>query len=179
MYISFLNFFQELLRGNWFRIEFKEWATFYLIDAISLVGVLLQWLFYQFSEFGWRRNVFKNFPIVLFDRAWKSFVIRISRHSFSKRRWLHIHHEESGATCENIGFFTVVFWKHSKLSHLTIYVSVVDIIFSFIWFLRLLIFYFFFSFVKRNFVIPDFRWVIYFRSDIVFKLNDWIEFLAE
>ena len=142
MYVSLRYFFNELFSGYRFRIEFEKCATFYLVDTVSLIGIFLQWLFYQLSKFRWRWNVFKNFPEVLFDRAWKSLVIWICRNSFSKRRRLHIHHEQCGTTCENIWFFTVVFWKHSKLSQLSINERIVDIIF-----VRLFIFYFFFSFV--------------------------------
>ena len=75
---SFLNFINELLGTNSLRICFKKLATFYLIDAVSLIWVLLQSLFGQLSEF-WRRwNIFEDFPKVLFDRTRESFVVWVS-----------------------------------------------------------------------------------------------------
>ena len=74
----FLYFLYELFRGVSFGISFEELATFYLIDAVSLIWVLLQSLFSQLSKF-WRRwNIFEDFPKVLFDRTRESFVVWVS-----------------------------------------------------------------------------------------------------
>lgn len=146
MYISFSNFFYKLFCSNHFRIDFKELATFYLIDAKPLIWIFLQSFFNKLSKLWRRRNVLENFPIVLFDSTWESLVVGICWDSFPERRRLHVHHKESSTTSKNICFLTVVFWEHSQLSHLTIYVSVIDIFFILILVL-LFIFYFLFSFV--------------------------------
>ena len=120
-------------------------------------------------------NAFENFPEVLFDVTGQSFVIRIISYSLSERWRLHVHHEQSSTTCKNVRFLTVVLWKHCQLSHLPTYFGVIDVFL----FDALLIFYFLFSFVKRNFVVPYLRRVVNFRANIVLELYDRIELLLE
>ena len=141
MHKPFLNFLYELFSGVSFRISLKELATFYLINAVSLIWVLLQSLLSQLSEFRRRWNVLEDFPKVLFDCTRESFVVWVSRNCFSERRRLHVHHKESRATSKDIWFLSIVFWKHGELSQLTIYVGIVNVL------VALFIFYFFFSFV--------------------------------
>ena len=173
--ISFLNFLDKLFGYHSFRIDFQELASFYLIDTVALIWIFLQSFFNKFSELLRVWNAFENFPEVLFDGTWKTFVIRVSRNSFSERWRLHVHHKQSSTTCENVRFLTVVLWEHCLFSHLPIYVIVIYVFL----FVALLIFYFHLSFVQRNFVIPYLRRVVDFRSNVIFEFDDRIELLLE
>lgn len=176
VHVSFRNFFHKLFSAERLRVYFKELAALYLVNAVPLIGVLRQCLFYQFSECVWRWNVFENLPIVLLHCTRQSLVVWVRGHSFPKGRRLHIHHEQSSSTGKDVCFFTVILWKHSQLSHLAIDLCVINVFFVL---LLLLIYHFLLSLLERYLVIPNFRRVVNLRSNVIFQLNVWVKFLAE